>query len=200
MALGASERVRRLYTHREGGSSDIQLGTRNFTPDVDLVADDPTARGNHNTNQHAERCIVVVAKRGKSRRPRRPKTLWQRYSVRRLDRCCSRIPTRRRRRIPDGKTDELVATPSTRSVKSRPLLAVVTRPLPEWAWLRALTAVSRAILTNRMASTLPSASFGVADTVPARTPRAACSASRGSLFPSCRRSPLRGGLLTSMTV
>jgi len=65
---------------------------------------------------------------------------------------------------------------------------------------RAFTAESRAILTSRIDSTMPSASFGVAVAVPASTSRAACSASIVSLLPDMRRSPLRGGRLTSITL
>ncbi len=65
------------------------------------------------------------------------------------------------------------------------------------AAVRALTAVSRAILSSRSDSTSPSAVFRVASCAPERTWRAACSASSKSLFPVSLRSPLRGGRLTS---
>ena len=62
------------------------------------------------------------------------------------------------------------------------------------------TAVSRAIFTSLIASTCPSASFGMTVAVPARTERAACSASIASLLPDSRRSPARGGRDTSTGV
>lgn len=67
------------------------------------------------------------------------------------------------------------------------------------AWVRDLTAVSRAILVWRIISTVPSALFGVAVAVPARTARAAFSASIGSDLPRWRRT-LRSGRLTSITL
>src|SRR3954451_18663771 len=66
------------------------------------------------------------------------------------------------------------------------------------AALCALTAVSRAILISLIASICPSASLGVDVATPARTARAACSASSASLFPERRRSPLRGGRPTGV--
>ena len=68
------------------------------------------------------------------------------------------------------------------------------------AWLWATTAVSRATLSSRIASTAPSPVLGVTTLVPARTSRAACSASTGSLLPCKRRWPLRGGRATSSTM
>ena len=78
--------------------------------------------------------------------------------------------------------------------------AVTTRA---FIWLaacvRALTAESLALLSMRIISTSPSPDFGVASATPASTPRAAISASVGSLFPLRYRTD-RSGLLTSMTV
>jgi hypothetical protein len=65
---------------------------------------------------------------------------------------------------------------------------------------RALTALSRAILISRIASTCPSADLGTGMSMLARTWRAACSASMTSLLPDIRRSPRRGGRATSRTV
>ena len=59
---------------------------------------------------------------------------------------------------------------------------------------------SRANLMRRIASTVPSPHLGAAVAPPATAARAACSASIESLLPRCRRSPPRGGRLTSMTV
>jgi hypothetical protein len=61
----------------------------------------------------------------------------------------------------------------------------------------AFTAVSRAILTSRIASICPSATLGMTRPVPDRASLAACSASIASLLPEARRSPARGGRATS---
>src|SRR5215218_3710811 len=63
----------------------------------------------------------------------------------------------------------------------------------------ALTALLRAIVNARQASTAPSRFFGTALACPASTARAAASASTGSLLP-LRRRFARSGRLTSMTV
>src|SRR3954451_18089873 len=60
------------------------------------------------------------------------------------------------------------------------------------ALVRALTAVSLAILIRRSASTAPAAVLGMGLRRPVRTWRAACSASMVSLLPERRRSPSRG--------
>ena len=67
------------------------------------------------------------------------------------------------------------------------------------AWVRALTAESLALLSIRIISVSPSPDLGVALATPARTARAAISASVGSLLPFRYRVD-RSGLLTSTTV
>src|SRR4051812_38223 len=66
------------------------------------------------------------------------------------------------------------------------------------AWVRPLTAVSRATLRWRIISTVPVPDFGRAVACPPSTARAALSASSGSLLPFRRRS-CRSGRLTSRT-
>src|SRR5680860_1194391 len=93
---------------------------------------------------------------------------------------------------------KLVSGSSWARSSSLAVTSVALRVIIAWLW--ALTAVSRATLTNRSVSMSPSPVLGIAVAVPASTWRAACSASMVSLLPAARRSALRGGRLTSITV
>ena len=67
------------------------------------------------------------------------------------------------------------------------------------AWVRALMAESLTIFSIRIISTLSRPDLGWSLATPARTERAAISASTGSLFPALRRVDL-SGRFSSMTV
>jgi hypothetical protein len=92
---------------------------------------------------------------------------------------------------PGGGQPASCSRSSAGAVTSSPLRALI-------AWVRALTAVWRAVRSARSISTVPSWALGTPVAWPACTARAAASASTASLLPRRRRAA-RSGRLTSTT-